>query len=138
MAFSVTPNDVDRMVELIEHRSAEPLRLGDLARAIGCTEQSVGTLFRTHVGVTFRAYLAHCRIMRAANSISVGDKIEAVALESGYRSKKNFYKQFRRYFGTTPGNYRKDRTVAEAIAIGQPASRKAAILPRRRPDAQRR
>jgi hypothetical protein len=34
-------------------------------------------------------------------------KIEAVALSVGYRSKKNFYRQFARHFGVTPETFRR-------------------------------
>jgi PAS domain-containing protein len=43
-------------------------------------------------------------------------KVEAVALDLGYRSKKNFYRQFKRRFGMTPEAYRQ-RYCPEA---GQP------------------
>jgi AraC-like DNA-binding protein len=35
-------------------------------------------------------------------------KIEAVALSVGYQSKKNFYRQFKRQFGFTPEQYRRN------------------------------
>jgi len=111
--------DLDRMVALINARSEEPLRLRGLAQALGCVEEGLGKLFRQHAGMTVRAYLAQCRMMRAADSVGVGDKIEAVALQCGYRSKKNFYKQFRRHFGTTPGNYRKDVALARTRSPNQ-------------------
>jgi transcriptional regulator GlxA family with amidase domain len=40
--------------------------------------------------------------------IRAGVKIEAVALFVGYRSKKNFYRRFRRHFATTPLQFRLD------------------------------
>ncbi len=41
-----------------------------------------------------------------ASQVRSGMKIEAVSLDLGYRSKKNFYRQFRRRFGMTPDAYR--------------------------------
>jgi photosystem II stability/assembly factor-like uncharacterized protein len=43
---------------------------------------------------------------RAVTLIGKGDKVEAVALQVGYRSKKNFYRQFTIRFGVTPAAYR--------------------------------
>jgi AraC-like DNA-binding protein len=42
----------------------------------------------------------------AALAVRAGEKVEAVALSLGYRSAKSFYRQFERFFGTTPTNFR--------------------------------
>jgi PAS domain S-box-containing protein len=47
------------------------------------------------------------RLEHAARLIRDGVKIEAVAWNVGYRSKKNFYQQFKRRYGTTPLPYRR-------------------------------
>ena len=47
-------------------------------------------------------WLTRVRLDHAVALVPDGVKIEAVALLVGYHSKKNFYRQFRRRFGTTP------------------------------------
>jgi AraC-like DNA-binding protein len=42
----------------------------------------------------------------AARAIEEGGKIEAVAMSVGYRSKKNFYRQFKSLFGVNPSDLR--------------------------------
>jgi AraC-like DNA-binding protein len=42
----------------------------------------------------------------AAALIRTGEKIEAVSLLVGYRSKKNFYRHFKDELGVTPTVYR--------------------------------
>jgi transcriptional regulator GlxA family with amidase domain len=42
-------------------------------------------------------------------------KVEAVSLLVGYRSKKNFYRQFKRRFGTTPFAHRTVTAVSEPL-----------------------
>src|SRR5688572_3582076 len=110
--------DVRRMLVLIENRAAGAQSLGTLARAIGRREDYLGAVFRTHMGIGVRAYIARCRIERAAEAIQRGEKVEAVALEVGYRSKKNFYRQFRRRFGMTPGTYR--RLAPHGVPLNPP------------------
>lgn len=97
---------VRRMLALIEEKSAEPLSLGTLGHELNRQAGYLGRLFRQEIGVSMREYLARLRLDRAATLIRDGVKVEAVALEVGYRSKKNFYRQFRRRFGTTPAHYR--------------------------------
>lgn len=114
MSTSPRSANVQRMLALIEAHSAEPISLRTLAATIGCSTAYLGRQFRRQMGMTFRAYIAHVRIERAAHSIRRGEKIEAVAREVGYRSKKNFYRQFERRFGTTPVSYRATRGVSQA------------------------
>ena len=51
------------------------------------------------------------RIERAAALLRDGDKVEAVMLLVGYRSKKSFYQHFQALMGVTPGAYRVSRHV---------------------------
>jgi transcriptional regulator GlxA family with amidase domain len=63
-------------------------------------------MFRREIGVPMRQWLTSVRLDHAAALISGGVKVEAVSMLVGYRSKKNFYRQFKRRFGTTPVGYR--------------------------------
>jgi AraC-like DNA-binding protein len=56
--------------------------------------------------MSVREYLADRRMEQALSSILKGEKVEAIALEVGYKSKKTFYRHFRQRFGTTPSVYR--------------------------------
>jgi AraC-like DNA-binding protein len=59
-------------------------------------------MFRREVGVPMHQKLTDVRLQHAVDLIRDGVKVEAAALLVGYRSKKNFYQQFKRRFGTTP------------------------------------
>lgn len=96
----------ERTRRFIEAHYAEPLTLDDIARAIGCARSHVAATFKREIGDTPHRYIARVRIRRAAELIAQGDKIEAVMLSVGYRSKKNFYRQFKLETGLTPAIYR--------------------------------
>ena len=67
--------------------------------------------FRTKLGVSVHGYVTQVRLEHAADPISSNIKVEAVALGVGYRSKKNFYRQFARHFGVTPEAFRKKQKL---------------------------
>lgn len=94
---------VERMKTFISDHYSEPLTLDAVARATGRQKQYLATLFHREAGLTVHDYLAHVRVRRAWDLIRQGEKIEAVALLVGYRSKKNFYRQFKAISGVTPG-----------------------------------
>jgi AraC-like DNA-binding protein len=96
----------ERTRRFIEAHYAEPLTLDDIARAVGCARSYVAATFKREIGETPHRYIARVRMRRAAELIAQGDKVEAVMLSVGYRSKKNFYRQFKLETGVTPATYR--------------------------------
>ncbi len=94
------------MLDVIDHEYADVVTLRTLSSLVGRQPAYLGRLFRQEVGATAHDYLTRVRLDHAATLIRDGMKIEAVALSVGYRSKKNFYQQFRKRFGTTPVLYR--------------------------------
>jgi two-component system response regulator YesN len=97
---------VRRIIEVFERDYANPITLRSVASKVGRHPGYLGEIFRKETGVSSRAYLTRVRLQRAAELIERGFKIEAVSLDVGYRSKKNFYHQFKQRFGMTPRQYR--------------------------------
>jgi two-component system response regulator YesN len=95
------------MIDLIQKAYAERVTLQTLGLALGRQAAYLGRLFHKEVGMTVRECVTRVRLEHAAVLILAGGKIEAVALGVGYQSKKNFYRQFRRHFETTPEVYRR-------------------------------
>src|ERR1700704_1436814 len=107
--------DVQRMLCDIRHHYNQRLTLATLARTLRRPSTYLGRLFRKEVGMTVHEYVTRARMVFGAAHVCSGVKIEAVALNLGYRSKKNFYRQFRRFFGMTPEAYRQDHQVGAII-----------------------
>jgi AraC-like DNA-binding protein len=97
---------VHEVKAIIDERFAEPLTLQDLAVATGRSKRHLGTVFEQQVGVPVHQYLTRVRLRRALELIRQGEKIEAVSLLVGYRSKANFYRHFKEHTGITPLAYR--------------------------------
>jgi two-component system response regulator YesN len=112
MSSSTTTHEhVQRMLAHIHRDYAQRLTLATLAEKLGRQSAYLGRLFRDEIGVTVHEYVTRARMMFGAAQVRSGVKIEAVALDLGYRSKKNFYRQFKRRFGMTPDAYRHDRNA---------------------------
>jgi two-component system response regulator YesN len=105
---------VRRMLDRIEQSFSEPITLRSLAAELHRQDAYLGTVFRREVGVPMHEWLTTVRLNHASALIREGVKVEAVSLLVGYRSKKNFYRQFRRRFGTTPFEHR-HASVADAL-----------------------
>ena len=94
------------MVEVIENEYADVVTLRRLATDLRRQPAYLGRVFLKETGLTVREYLTRVRLDHAETLIREGVKIEAVSLSVGYRSKKNFYQQFKRRYGMTPIPYR--------------------------------
>ena len=109
---------VRRMIDLIEHSYSDPITLHFLATELNRQAAYLGALFRREVGVSARQWVTRVRLDHATALIRDGVKIEAVALLVGYRSKKNFYRQFKRRYATTPLAYGMASRAVSAPPMG--------------------
>jgi AraC-like DNA-binding protein len=96
-----------RIVDLIEKGFVDRITLKSISDSIRRKPSLVGRIFQAELGLSVHGYLTRVRLEHAAYLIHSKMKIEAVALNVGYRSKKNFYRQFLRHFGVTPEAYRR-------------------------------
>ena len=103
---------VQRMVDFIDRAYADRITVKTVAAAIRGNPTKLGRHFHAGVGVSVHVYVTRVRLEHAADLIASNVKIEAVALGVGYRSKKNFYRQFSKHFGVTPEAFRKRRGLS--------------------------
>jgi transcriptional regulator GlxA family with amidase domain len=83
-----------------------PLNVADLARRVSSSKCQLQRAFSRELGISAHDYHRLTRIISALEHILACDKIEAVALQVGYRSKKNFYRAFHHLTGLTPTQFR--------------------------------
>jgi AraC-like DNA-binding protein len=105
------------MIDRIEKSYSERTTLKTVSAGVRGKPETLGRLFQHLVGVSVHDYVTRVRLDHAAHFVRAGLKIEAVAHSVGYRSKKNFYRQFSKRFGVTPENYRRGRAVKGQNAV---------------------
>lgn len=98
--------EVARALGYIEEHYRELIGLTSVAEHVGCSRTHLAKVFRGEVGWTVHAYVQRVRLWRAVSGMRDGDKVEAVMLDVGYRSKRNFYRLFKNRLGAAPGAFR--------------------------------
>jgi AraC-like DNA-binding protein len=96
-----------RARDLADARYAEPLEVGDLARAAALSKAHFSREFRRAFGESPYVYLLTRRLERAATLLRNTDhSVAEICLEVGLQGVGSFTTSFKRMYGMTPTAYR--------------------------------
>jgi AraC-type DNA-binding domain-containing proteins len=113
--FTPTQKNPDRRVETIKtaltyirENYSEKIYIADLARQVNLNEQYFCRFFKKAIGRSPMEYVNEYRIRQARRLLEETDlPVMEVCLECGCNNLGNFLREFRKYTGTTPLQYRK-------------------------------
>ena len=97
----------DRVARLIREQPDRTWTLASLARLAAVSPHGLARRFRREYEMSVRAYQHLCRMHAMLARMSADTKIEALALEAGYRSRKDFYRVLRQTMQLTPALLRR-------------------------------
>ena len=85
------------------------LTLESVSAIVSMNPAYFSRFFKRHTGLHFADYLTERRMERAIELLrDPVHRVFEISALVGYFSKKNFYKQFKRYTGRTPSEYRNE------------------------------
>lgn len=84
---------------------ADRRTLAAWAKQQGVSARTLARNFRRETGLSFGAWRAQLRLMRALELLAQRRPVTDVALDLGYDSTSAFINRFRRHLGTTPARY---------------------------------
>lgn len=88
-----------------------------LARLAGMSRSGFSAAFSASLGESPMRYLVRIRMANAAELLHLQDiPLSDAATEAGYSTSEAFVRAFKRHFGTTPGEYRKQKGSARAAS----------------------
>lgn len=116
---------VREMCRYIEKHLGENIGVRDIAHAASIGEREALRCFSEELGVTPSTYLMEQRLEHAARILSESPDvpIAQVAHRVGMKSASNFSLRFRKYFGCTPREWRKETVAGAAVRAGKPSDR---------------
>ena len=99
---------LNRVLDLLDRRFHEPLRVAELCEAAHLSERSLHRYFVRHVGESVGRYLSRLRIGFATRQLTDTDwPIAVIATKAGFSNLANFNRQFLSARGMTPSAYRR-------------------------------
>ena len=94
----------------LARRLGERVALDDVARAVHASPYHLARVFRERTGLPIHRYLTRLRLRAAVERLADGaSDLTSIALELGFSSHSHFADAFRREFGRTPSDVRRDR-----------------------------
>lgn len=98
----------DFVIQYVEKHYAEDITLDIVASHLAITGGYLSTYFKEKTGKNFVDYVNEVRIREAQRLLlSTNDKIQEVALHSGYQNLNSFNRMFKKLSGVTPREFRK-------------------------------
>ena len=93
---------------LLKRNYASKITLRTLAEKTGLTPNHLCSLYRKQTGKSIISALNAIRLEHAAAMLKESDaKVSRICLECGFGDVSYFYRLFARYYGSSPGEYRK-------------------------------
>jgi AraC family transcriptional regulator len=103
---------IQRVRELVHAHFRQPLSLADLGRASGRHPVYLASAFRRAYGETIGECVRRLRIDHASRALAgTGAPLAEIALAAGFANQSHFTRTFKQMTGTTPGAYRRERSI---------------------------
>ncbi len=93
-------------ITYLNNHFSEEITLDQIAKKTAMSKTAFCKSFNAVVGETFKKYLNRQRIECAARLIKSGESISLAARRSGYTDFSTFYRNFKRIYGVSPGEYK--------------------------------
>ena len=101
------PDDVSRALRYMEGHLSEDLDVRALAAAGNVSVNTLERHFKASLGATPTAVLRKKRLLASMACLRGGDSVTEAALKCGFPDYSNYIQLFRRQFGMTPLQYKK-------------------------------
>ncbi len=99
---------IEIMAKWVENHLTEGPTLKDMSSYVGYSPFYCSAKFREHMGMTYKQFLAQCRLAAATNDLrNTDDKITDIAFRYGYSSSESLTRAFAAIFKCSPRQYRK-------------------------------
>lgn len=105
-----------RTIEYVDEHLHRKILLSEAADAVQLSTAYLSRLFKSEMGCTFNEYVNRRKIENAAKLVMYSQYSDAqISTLFSFSSQSYFIKQFRKYIGMTPKEYRKNYLVPEIM-----------------------
>lgn len=112
-------DNIRYVLSYIHKHFKKELSLKTVADIVHYSPQHLSKIFHRIMGITFKEYIINLRMNYASRLILNTQKsISDIGKETGFGTRQNFTKEFKRYYSCTPSEYRmKNKNLKKASVI---------------------
>lgn len=105
---------INKTEDYIENNLKEVISLKDLARNAHLSEFHFHRIFKKYSSETVNEFVTRFKMERAAIFLCVNPKINitTISMEYGYNDSSSFSRTFKKHFGISPINYKKQQELS--------------------------
>jgi two-component system response regulator YesN len=104
---------IQKSKEYIEEHYMEDISLETISSLVYFSPTYFSSFFKTYTGVSFSDYMLHVRMHKAKELlVTTNEKVYDVAFQAGYKDAGYFTKTFKREFGNSPEEYRRNHGLS--------------------------
>lgn len=104
--LSDSKRQVDHAIRWLTLQYSQPISIEQMAASLGYHRTHLSKLFKQQTGMSPMSYLLRLRMERAKLLLAGDLTIEQIASSVGFTDALYFSKQFRKWYGTSPTQYR--------------------------------
>ena len=109
-------SEISMIKDYIHSHYAENIDLNSVAKMVNISPSHLSVLFKKEIGQNFSSYLIEYRMQIAKRLLANSDIcIYEIAEQTGYSNASYFGKAFKKQFGISPEEFRKNRMVKKDI-----------------------
>ncbi len=113
---AATRDYIEPVLAFIKHNYREPIEISDLAGVSGLSGNHFRRLFEEYTGETPNVYLNRFRVDVAKELLLRDDlRLEDVRMRTGFSTITAFYRNFEKFTGMPPGEWRKIKNTAPSL-----------------------
>ncbi|GAA3403900.1 AraC family transcriptional regulator [Paenibacillus hodogayensis] len=105
---SPVEQQVERTMRWLSVQYSQQVSIEEMSRSLGYNRTHLSKMFKQHTGMTPMHFLLKIRMERAKLLLREALTVEQVAASVGFADPLYFSKQFKKWFGRSPTEYRQD------------------------------
>lgn len=108
------PKDLNSVLKYIDEHICSDLRLSAISKELYISHSTIERRFLEYFGTTPLKFIQKKKLSYAATLLRNGETVLNAGLEVGYTDNSYFIKLFKKYYGVTPFQYKKDNVILPA------------------------
>lgn len=108
-----TIDNIKKVINYIEQHYKEDISLASVAAQMNYSSAHLSRVFKENIGYNFHDYLQSVRIGNAVRMIMQNKDVRLMecAIENGFTNIKSFIEVFKKIYGCTPSEWRKEKNI---------------------------